>query len=149
MRRSTEHGFTLIELLVVIIIIGLISGAVMLNMADPRGRLSDDAQRFAGRVRAAHDRAIVTARPVALWVAPGGYGFEEHRDGHWDAIREKPFLKTNWAKDTQASVEQGGKGRIWFDTIGRADQPMRFVLARDDRRIGVQIDLDGRVKIGE
>jgi len=74
-RRSAEHGFTLIELMIVITIIGLASAAVMLAMPDPRGRLMDEAERFAGRARAAHDSAIVEARPVSIWVSGGGYGF--------------------------------------------------------------------------
>ena len=148
-RCSAEHGFTLVELMVVLVIIGLMSGAVIMSMADPRGRLSDDADRFAGRVRAAHDRAIVTARPVAVWISTTGYGFEERRDGQWIAMDEKPLVSHDWAKGVSALAGDGGRTRIWFDTIGRADQPMAFKLERDGHDIGVNVDLDGRVKSGE
>lgn len=146
--RSGQQGFTLVELMVVLVIIGLMSGAVLLTMSDPRGRLSDDADRFAGRVRAAHDHAIVTARPVALWVSTTGYGFEERRDGQWNAMAEKPLASTDWANGVSAQAGDGGRMRIWFDTIGRADQPMAFTLERDGHDLAVRVDIDGRVKVG-
>lgn len=147
-RRAAEHGFTLVELMVVLVIVGLMSGAVILTMADPRGRLSDDADRFAGRVRAARDHAVIAARPVALWVSPTGYGFEERHDGEWRPMTEKPLSATDWSGGVVARVGQDGRASTWFDTIGRADQPLRFVLARDGTEVAVAVDLDGQVDHG-
>lgn len=140
-----EDGFTLVELMVVLVIIGLMSGAVLLTMSDPRGRLSDDADRFAGRVRAARDRAVVLARPVAIWVGPGGYGFEERRDGRWVALDAKPLEQTDWTGGARAEAGDQARSRLYFDTIGRADQPMAFTLTRDGRSLPVSVGLDGKV----
>lgn len=147
-RRSAQHGFTLVELMVVLVIVGLMSGAVILTMADPRGSLSDQADRFAGRVRAARDHAVVAARPVALWVSASGYGFEERRDGKWRPLDQRPLEATDWSGGALARMGQDGRGRIWFDSIGRADQPMRFSLTRDGVEVPVAVDLDGRVTHG-
>lgn len=143
--RLAEHGFTMIELLVVLTIVALLSGAVLMTFADPRGGLSGDADRFAGRVRAARDRAVVLARPVAVWVSPTGYGFDERRGGRWHRLAEKPLAPSNWAKGTRAEVAQQGGTRLWFDTIGHADQPMTVILHRNDRALVLVIGLDGRV----
>lgn len=140
--RKADAGFTLVELMVVLVIIGLMSGAVLMTMRDPRGRLTDDADRFAGRVRAAHDRAVVLARPVALWVSSTGYGFEERRGGRWQPIEQKPLVSTDW---TGGARVDAGTMRLWFDTIGRADQPMAFTLVRDGRSLPITVGLDGQV----
>lgn len=143
--HATEGGFTLVELMVVLVIIGLMSGAVLLTMGDPRGGLADDADRFAGRVRAAHNRAVILARPVALWVSSTGYGFEERREGRWVALDQKPLVQTDWRSGTRASAAERGTMRLWFDTVGRADQPMAFTLQRNGRALPLSVALDGMV----
>lgn len=149
MKRARRNGFSLIELLVVIVIIGLLSSVVVLTMTDPRGRITGDADRFAGRVRAARDSAIVSGRPMALWVSQTGYGFERRQDGTWQAMSEGPLAATDWSRETQARFDGVSQLRMVFDSIGRADQPLDFTLARDAQHIRVRIDLDGRVKTGE
>lgn len=140
-----DRGFTLIELMVVLLIIGLLSTGVLLTMSDPRGRLSDDVDRFAGRVRAARDMAIIGAQPIALWVSPTAYGFDRRIDGTWVPSQEKPLETINWSRGVQARTDGGGRIRIVFDTVGRADQATQFSLARDGRDMAVSVAFDGRV----
>jgi len=147
--RGSEQGFTLIELMVVIVIIGLMSGAVMMTMVDPRGRISGDVDRFAGRVRAARDAAIVDGRPVALWVSTTAYGFERRRDGEWQAVTDGPLAARDWSGGTRAALDQTSQVRVVFDSVGRADQTLRFGLDRDGQRLRVSMDLDGKVATGE
>lgn len=147
--RACERGFSLIELLVVIVIIGLLSTVVVVTMADPRGRITGDADKFAGRVRAARDSAIVSGRPMALWVSQTGYGFERREDGQWRALSEGPLAATDWSRDAQARFDGVSQLRMVFDNVGRADQTLDFTLTRDPQHVRVRIDLDGRVKTGE
>lgn len=147
--RARQRGFSLVELLVVIVIIGLLSTVVVITMADPRGRITGDADRFAGRVRAARDSAIVSGRPMALWVSQTGYGFQRREDGQWRALSEGPLAATDWSRDAQARFDGVSQLRMVFDTVGRADQALDFTLARDQQQVRVRIDLDGRVKTGE
>jgi len=148
-RRSAQQGFSLIELLVVITIVGLLSSVVVLTMADPRGRLTDDADRFAGRVRAARDAAIVTGRPMALWVAQTGYGFERREQGEWQAVTEGPLAARDWSTATTARFEGVSQLRATFDGVGGVDQPLDFRLVRDAGAIRVRVTLDGKVTTGE
>jgi general secretion pathway protein H len=147
--NAREAGFTLVELMVVIVIIGLVSGAVVMTMADPRGSVSSDIDRFAGRVAAARDAAIVAGRPVAVWVSPSAYGFERRLKGQWEPITDGPLASREWSGGTQAQFGSQGRIRVMFDSVGRADQPLEFALVRDERSLRIRMDLNGKVASGD
>lgn len=142
-----ESGFTLVELMVVITIIGLASAIAVLSMPDPRGRLVDEATRFAARTRAAHDSAIVEARPVSVWVSAGGYGFDERAGGQWRAIAEKPLRVSPWAQDVRPTLA-AERDRVVFDSTGLADRALDVRLTRGEESEIVRIGIDGSVRIG-
>jgi len=133
--------------MVVIALIGLATAAVVWALPDPRGRLADEAERFAGRARAAHDLAIARSRPVSLWVSPAGYGFDERRSGAWVAIGEKPLRVAQWGQGTRADVG-GGRERVIFDPTGLVDHPLAVRLDRDNATTAITIAGDGAVKVG-
>jgi general secretion pathway protein H len=145
-RRFAEHGFTLVELMIVITIIGLASAVVVLAIPDPRGRLIDDAARFAARARAAHDSAIVDARPVSIWVSGGGYGFDTRSRGTWQPISEKPFRVARWAEGV-TPVLTADRDRVVFDSTGMADRSFDVRLTRDGESTIVRIGANGSVKV--
>ena len=137
-------GFTLIELMVVITVIGLASAAAVLAMPDTRGRLADEATRFAARARSAHDAAIIESRPVSLWVTETGYGFDQWRDGRWSPM-EPPLGVEQWRPGTAAAGLV--RERVTFDTTGLADRPLTITLTREGARTDVVIEPDGRAHV--
>lgn len=148
LKRSAVNGFTLIELMVVITIIGIAAAAVVLMMPDPRGRVRDDAERFAARTRAAHDAAIIDARPVSLWVTAGGYGFDERVAGSWRAVGDKPLTVAQWTTGvTAAPSAADGRDRVIFDPTGMADRPLTVRLSRDGATVTVSVATNGAVRV--
>ena len=145
--RSAQQGFTLLELMVVLTIIGFISAAVVLAIPDPRGRVIEDADRFAARVAAARDEAVVTARPLGLWVSASGYGFQRRDGGQWTPLEEKPFVTTNWKPGTRAQVGRDGRLQIGFDGTGLPTDALTVTLAREGERVSVSIDMAGKVMV--
>ena len=148
LRRSAEHGFTLIELMVVLTIIGFISAAVVLAMPDPRGRVIEDADRFAARVAGARDEAGVTAGPIGVWGLASGYGFQRRDGAQWVPLEDKPFVTANWKAGTRALVGKDGRQQIGFDGTGLPTDPMTVTLARDGERVSVTVDMAGKVAVG-
>ena len=151
-RRFAEHGFTLVELMVVLTIIALASAAALWALPDPHGRVMDEAARFAVRARAAHEAAIVEARPVGLWVTTGGYGFDRRVAGRWVAMADKPLRVERWAEGTRATMA-GVSGaaderlRIVYDTTGLADRPAQVTLSRNGARAVVDLAADGTIRV--
>lgn len=147
-RRSAEHGFTLIELMVVIAIIGFVSATVILAMPDPRGRVIEDADRFAARVAAARDNAVIQARPMSVWISASGYGFEQRGEGAWQPLDDKPFVTTSWREGTSALVGEEGRAQLSFDSTGLPSEPLALRLLREGEQVSVSVDMAGKVHVG-
>ncbi|MFP5328532.1 MAG: GspH/FimT family pseudopilin [Alphaproteobacteria bacterium] len=145
----SRNGFTLVELMIVIAVIGLLSGAVIFTVGPPGGGPGESAARFAGRLAAARDQAILTGQPISAWTSPSGYGFDRFRDGHWEAMSDKPFDTENWAKgtDVAAAAPPGGRARVRFDSLGMADQPFEVRVSRGGQAARVRVDANGDVSV--
>lgn len=143
MRRN---GFTLVELMVVVAVMAMIAGAIVVTAAAPGSGPASSASRFASRLAAARDEAVVSGRPISAWVAPSGYGFEHYRAGTWQPMSARPFEGDDWQKGTTVALP-AGRVSIRFDSLGLPDRPTSLALVRDGRTVRVRIAANGDVTV--
>ena len=150
------NGFTLVELMITLFIIGMIAGAVVMTLPGDEAAMAEDADRFAARVAAARDEAIIGSRPVAVWVAPSGYGFEQRRDGQWLLMTGRGFDDMNWRQGTVARLvgntadedsdaEGPARSRFTFDATGLPSAPVSILLSRGEDEGEVKVSTVGEV----
>jgi general secretion pathway protein H len=144
-----RNGFTLVELLVVIAIMGLMASVVVMTMGLPGGGPADSATRFATRLGAARDAAILGGRPMSVWVSASGYGFDRFQEGRWQPLAAKPFEGGNWERGIQVAVSDGAERRmrLRFDSVGLPDAPASVRLARDGQAAEVRVAANGDVTV--
>lgn len=141
-----RNGFTLVELMIVIAVMALLASAVALTAGSVGSGPQDVATRFASRLAAARDEAILTGRPVGAWVSPSGYGFDQLREGRWERLQEKPFEGDDWGRDMAMTLSgEQARSRIRFDSLGLPDQPLQLNLSRDGRAAAVRVAANGDV----
>lgn len=144
-----RNGFTLVELMVVIALMALMAGAVVVSAGAPGSGPSAEATRFASRVAAARDQAIVVGKPMSVWVAPSGYGFEIYQGGVWQSLSARPFTGGNWGGGTTIAFAGGAepRQRLRFDSLGLPDRPTSVGVQRDGRTAQVRIAANGDVTV--
>ena len=146
MRRN---GFTLVEMMAVVAIMAVMASAVILVSGPMGGGPGDAASRFASRVAAARDQAIVTARPTGAWVTQSGYGFDEYRDGAWRDLSSRTLRQRDWDSGTSVTLGSAseGQGRLRFDTLGLPESPLTVTLARGGQSARVIVAANGDVEV--
>lgn len=143
-----EKGFTLVELMIVMAIIGLMTGVVMLTIPDPRGRLVDAGERFAARVVAARDAAVIDGREMSLSIDPLGYRFEQRSRGEWRPAAQRELAQGEWGDGVGVRMGHDSRKRIIIDTTGLVSEPVTVTLRRDGEELPIAIGQDGVVRVG-
>jgi general secretion pathway protein H len=144
-----RNGFTLVEMMIVIAVMALLAGVAVLTFGPMGAGPNEAATRFASRIAAARDQAILTGRPISAWVSPSGYGFDQLRDGRWEKLEQKPFDGDDWGAGVQVGLAgaAASRGRVRFDSLGMTDQPLGVRLSRESSRAEVKIAASGEVTV--
>jgi len=91
---TVNQAFTLLELLVVLVIVGILLGAVALNIRpDDQQVLQNEAQRVALLFQVARDEAIVRNRPIAFEADAYRYRFLIRQGEQWQRLDDDPLLR--------------------------------------------------------
>ncbi len=145
----SRNGFTLVEMMIVIAVMALLAGVAVMTVGAPGAGPHDAASRFAGRMAAARDDAVLSGQPISAWVTASGYGFDQLRNGRWENMEQKPFDTVDWGPGMEAGLSGAGasRARVQFDSLGVADQALTLRLSRAGESAGVRIAANGEVTV--
>lgn len=95
--RRASAGFTLIELLVVVVILGVVSGIVLLSvgiLGDDRA-LQQQARRLTSLIELAEEEAVMQGRELGLEFQRYGYRFVEYDplENRWYELANDELLR--------------------------------------------------------
>ncbi len=125
--KARQSGFTLVEVLAVLFIIGMMAGAVVMNMPKAKDPLQAEGELFAARMGLAAQSALVGQQSIGVILQEDGYEIVRYNDDIWEtvdvfsfALDSKPFLELtqNAAKINLEAAEKSGVPVIRFDTTG-------------------------------
>ncbi|MBC9250102.1 type II secretion system protein GspH [Pseudomonas alcaligenes] len=133
-RRQRARGFTLIELLVVLVLLGVLTGLVVLGSglaSSPTRKLNDEAERLGSLLRVLLDEAVLDNREYGLRFERQSYQvlrYEPLRE-QWQPLVDKAHEMPEWLElklelDEQAVGLPEAEG-----AEGKAKVPQLLILS--------------------
>jgi general secretion pathway protein H len=148
-----NRGYTLLEMLVVIVILGILSGFIVLSLrgTSEQERLLEAADRLAALVRHQCEEALLNGRTVRLLLDDRGYRFEVATRGGWSASPDPVFRPRSWPVPLDADIEidglQPGSADAVYCLPSGEITPFELRLrSRQGNTAGVQAAPDGSVQ---
>lgn len=161
---TRQSGLTLLELLVVVAILALATTVAVFNAPPARSGAKAEAERFAARLVAGIEEAVMSGAPARVRMNPTGYAFERYDGEDWleageGRLRPGRSLPANivmsaTAKEDSAKANDAGRASTdgqktqWMslDPIGVTDA--YDVVFSDGRQSWtVSIDAAGKVRV--
>lgn len=140
-----QRGFTLIELMVVLVIVGIASAAISLNIRpDPGKQLRADGERLARLLELAQSEAQADGQPLRWQSDRDGYRFVR-ADGQ--VLAEGPLKPRRWQAET-VKVQAEPRGVVWLDGewIGA---PLTLRLHSGTLRLELERNAAGQVRVSQ
>ncbi|MCR5881094.1 GspH/FimT family pseudopilin [Phenylobacterium sp. J367] len=133
--------------MVAMLVMALLTAAILLTVPDREPRLSDEAERLAGRLTHAREAALTANRPVEMAFDGQGWSFREQRRGAWTALDGGPFRPGHWPEGLTVAVDSAdGRTAVRFDSTGAAE-PAAIRLANRRSNLSVVVDAQGEVRV--
>ncbi|MBC6402068.1 MAG: prepilin-type N-terminal cleavage/methylation domain-containing protein [Hyphomonadaceae bacterium] len=147
--RKSEAGFTLIELLAVLVIIGLVSGTVVLSLSGPKAAARTETEELVRQFRLAAEEAIITGRPHAWGLSGTEHVFFRFHDTEWVPLSEPRLNPGSRIKLTREArnvkLTEEIIPLVIFEPIGMTTR-FSLRIEADDRTVTIEGPGDGRIE---
>jgi len=153
--KRRQSGFTLVEVLAVLFIIGMMAGAVVMNMPKAQDPLHKQGELLATRIGLAAQGGLVTQQSVGIMITQDGYQIVRFNNDLWEIVENfsfgldsKPFveLTQNATKINLEAAEKSGVPVIRFDTTGLGT-PFELKLRSGASAFLISGSVDGKIVV--
>lgn len=104
-KARRQRGVTLLELLVVVAILALVTSVAVFSAPPPQSSARAEAERFAARLGAAVEDAILTGVVMSAEVTPAGYRILRYDGGAWRADDGRGrFAERKFARNVRVTL---------------------------------------------
>jgi general secretion pathway protein H len=106
-----NRGYTLLEILVVLVILGVLSGFVVLNLRgnNPADLLEQDARRLSSLIRSQCEDALLSGRSTGVHINEQGFRFEVVFEHGWRSHPDPLFRPRSWSVPLHARLDVDGR----------------------------------------
>jgi general secretion pathway protein H len=127
--RIKQAGFTLVEVLMSMLIIGLMTGVVVLNLPDGEDPWESQARKLASKFQIASQSAMISNQTIGIHLNKNGYEIVRFVGGEWVRIESTEFntdipitieLLQNGAKIDLKEADKSDVPVIRYDATGLA-----------------------------
>ena len=101
--RRRELGFSLVEIMVVLVIIGLMSGMVVMTLPKRKPPLDGQMQELTRQINAIASEALISGSVMAAGFSTNGYVFYRYGQGEWSII-----MKSEWINIPKITLQKTG-----------------------------------------
>lgn len=154
-RPHRQSGFTLVEVMVVLLIVGMMSGVVILNIPPPRDPVLVQGEKMASRLRLVSQAGMVENHAFGISVDRDGYSVVKFENNAWTEIIRHDFefdtppviaLTQNGAIIDLKALKKSGLPVIRYDNTGIAT-PFTFSIETGNSEIYLVGHVDGSVDV--
>ncbi len=108
-----DHGFTLMELMVVLVIIGIMSSFVILNLPAGKQDIAEEAEHIAARFTLAAREAVLRGETIGIIITQGSYRFVRRSRGSWHVLALNPGTQSyDWPENATMNLFVGGERQL-------------------------------------
>lgn len=127
-------AFTMVEVLLVMLIIGILTSLVTLNMSSPNyARFKSDVQKISSLLSIVADEAIYTNSVIACKVEPENFICKKYHDGEWSDLSLKKLVSWSWPQNLK--IED-----VYIDGIPLlANEPIKFLPTGDNSGMSFKV----------